>query len=125
MNSNFSPFSIDSTLPFHRILPPTLQLIEEFEPAHSNISIRRASYSKLLKMSFLVKLYLFFAFLLPGILAGETAPVPDCGSFETVCCDGEVTDEVPSIGAMVHGCSQCAFPLHSSPDSKKQDKLPP
>lgn len=69
-----------------------------------------------------MKLCLFFAFVLPGILAGETAPVPDCGSFETVCCDGEDTEKVPSIGAVVHGCSQCAFPLHCSPYPKQTKK---
>lgn len=59
-----------------------------------------------------MSLCLFFASILPGILAGEAAPVPDCGSSETVCCDGGHEEKVPSIGAVVHGCSHCAFPLH-------------
>ena len=78
-------------------------------------------------MSFLTKICLLFAFVLPGILAGETAPVPDCGSFETVCCDGDDTEKVPSVGAVVHGCSQCASPLHGSPYPKqtKNHNRPP
>lgn len=71
-----------------------------------------------------MRLYLFFAFVLPGILAGETAPVPDCGKFETVCCDGDDTESVPSVGAVVHGCTQCKFPLHSS-SNPNQSKNPP
>lgn len=59
-----------------------------------------------------MRLCLFLAFVLPGILAGEASPIPDCGSFETVCCDGEVTEKVPTVGAVVHGCSQCAFTLY-------------
>lgn len=67
----------------------------------------------------------FFAFVLTGILAGEAAPKPNCGSFETVCCDGEITEQGPSIGDLVHGCSQCGFPLHGSPDSKQKKPPPP
>lgn len=62
-----------------------------------------------MSLTFVMSLCLFFAFLFPGILAGEAAPVPDCGSFETVCCDGDHDETVPSIGAVVHGCSQCGF----------------
>lgn len=60
-------------------------------------------------MSFVISLCLLFAFILPGILAGEAAPIPNCGNFETVCCDGEHTEEVPTVGAVVHGCTECAF----------------
>lgn len=60
-------------------------------------------------MSFVISLCLLFAFILPGILAGEAAPIPNCGNFETLCCDGEHTEEVPTVGAVVHGCTECAF----------------
>lgn len=53
-----------------------------------------------------------FASFLPDILAGEAAPVSDCGSFETVCCDGKDIEKGPSIGAVVYGCSQCAIALY-------------
>lgn len=53
-----------------------------------------------------------FATFLPDILAGEAAPVSECGSFETAYCDGKDTEKGPSIGAVVLGCSQCAFALY-------------